>query len=129
MRGVISMTYEDLWLYVNNQYTNAMQAGMLGTDIVISKEDYFSLLEICNGWDIRCTPVILGFNSVTYIEKDGKLDPEPHCMLLEGIQCACDDYLRVILEWDEDKTREDDIFEIIWYPEDEREDKDDEEEI
>ena len=35
------MTYEDLWLYVNNQYTNAMQAGMLGTDIVISKEDYF----------------------------------------------------------------------------------------
>lgn len=35
------MTYEDLWLYVNNQYTNAMQAGMLGTDVVISKEDYF----------------------------------------------------------------------------------------
>lgn len=37
------MTYEDLWLYVNNQYTNAMQVGMLGTDVVISKEDYFSL--------------------------------------------------------------------------------------
>ena len=32
------MTYEDLWLYVNNQYTNAMQAGMLGTDVVISKK-------------------------------------------------------------------------------------------
>ena len=123
------MTYEDLWLYVNNQYTNAMQAGMLGTDVVISKEDYFSLLEICNGWDIRCTPVILGFNSVTYIEKDGKLDPKPHCTLLEGIQSACDEYLRVILEWDEDNVSEDEIFEIIWYLEDESEDENDEKEI
>ena len=117
------MIYEDLWLYVNNQYTNAMQAGMLGTDAVISKEDYFSLLEICNGWDIRCTPVILGFNSVTYIEKDGKLDPKPHCTLLEGIQSACDEYLRVILEWDENNASEDEVFEIIWYPEDESEDE------
>lgn len=123
------MTYEDLWLYVNNQYTNAMQAGMLGTDIVISKEDYFSLLEICNGWDIRCTPVILGFNSVTYIEEDGKLNPKPHCMLLEGIQAACDDYLRVILEWDENNASEDEVFEIIWYPEDESEDENDKKEI
>lgn len=40
------MTYEDLWLYVNNQYTNAMQAGMLGTDVVISKEDYFSFRDL-----------------------------------------------------------------------------------
>ena len=123
------MTYEDLWLYVNNQYTNAMQAGMLGTDVVISKEDYFSLLEICNEWDIRCTPVILGFNSVTYIEKDGKLDLKPHCTFLEGIQSACDEYLRVILEWDEDNASEDEVFEIIWYPEDESEDENDEEEI
>lgn len=123
------MTYEDLWLYVNNQYTNAMQAGMLGTDIVISKEDYFSLLEICNGWDIRCTPVILGFNSVTYIEENGKLNPEPHCTLLEGIQVACDDYLRVILEWDENNASEDEVFEIIWYPEDESEDENDKKEI
>lgn len=46
------MTYEDLQLYVNNQYTNATQTGMLGTGVVISKEDYFSLLEICNKWDI-----------------------------------------------------------------------------
>lgn len=106
-----------------------MQAGMLGTDVVISKEDYFSLLEICNEWDIRCTPVILGFNSVTYIEKDGKLDPKPHCTFLEGIQNACDKYLRVILEWDEDNASEDEVFEIIWYPEDESEDENDEEEI
>lgn len=123
------MTYEDLQLYVNNQYTNAMQVGMLGTDVVISKEDYFSLLEICNEWDIRCTPVILGFNSVTYIEKDGKLDPKSHCTFLEGIQSACDEYLRVILEWDEDNASEDEVFEIIWYPEDESEDENDEKEI
>lgn len=123
------MTYDELHLYVNNQYTNAIQAGMLGTDIVISKEDYFSLLEICNEWDIRCTPVILGFNSVTYIEEDGKLNPEPHCTLLEGFQCACDDYLRVILEWDENNIRENEIYDIVWYPEDESENEDDEEEI
>lgn len=35
------MTYDELWLYVNNQYVNAVQNGMLGTDIVIPKEDYF----------------------------------------------------------------------------------------
>ena len=48
-------------------------------------------------------------------------------MLLEGIQAACDDYLRVILEWDADSIKEDDVFEIIWYPEEE--DKDDQKEI
>ena len=45
--------------------------------------------------------------------------------MLEGIQTACDEYLRVILEWDEDNVSEDEVFEIIWYPEDESEDEDD----
>lgn len=52
-----------------------------------------------------------------------------HCTLLEGIQSACDEYLRVILEWDEDNASEDEVFEIIWYPEDESEDENDKKEI
>ena len=39
---------EVLFLYLVNQLTNALQNGMWSTDIVIQKEEYFYLLELCN---------------------------------------------------------------------------------
>ena len=62
------MTYEELYLYVNNAYVQAYQNNLYGTEIVIKKEDYFSLLEICAEFDIRCFPFTLGFNRILYEE-------------------------------------------------------------
>lgn len=122
------MTYDELWLYVNNQYVNAVQNGMLGTDIVIPKEDYFSLLEICNEQDLRCTPFILGFNAVQYDYTEDEEEPEVRYSWLEGFDTIDDEYLRVILEWDEDDS-DGEIIEFTWNPDQEEGDEDDEEEI
>ena len=105
-----------------------VQNGMLGTDIVISKEDYFSLLEICNEQDLRCTPFILGFNAVQYDYTEDEEEPEVRYSWLEGFDAIDDEYLRVILEWDEDDA-DGEIIEFTWNPDQEEGDEDDEEEI
>ena len=46
---------------------------------------------------------------------------------LEGFDAIEDEYLRVILEWDEEDSN-DEVIEFTWMP-DESEDEDDEEEI
>lgn len=121
------MTYEELWLYVNNQYVNATQLGMLGTDIVIRKEDYFSLLEICNEQDLRCHPFILGFNTVKYDYLEDEENPEVEYAWLEGFDVIDDEYLRVILEWDEEDTNSE-IIEFIWDSDEEENEEDSDEE-
>ena len=121
------MTYDELWLYVNNQYVNAAQNNLLGTDIIIPKEDYFSLLEICNDQDIRCTPFILGFNAVMYDYTEDEENPEVQYSWLEGFDAIEDEYLRVILEWDEEDS-DGEVIEFTWTP-DESEDEDDKEKI
>ena len=121
------MTYDELWLYVNNQYVNAAQNNLLGTDIIIPKEDYFSLLEICNEQDIRCTPFILGFNALMYDYTEDEENPEVQYSWLEGFDTIKDEYLRVILEWDEEDS-DGEVIEFTWMP-DESEDEDDEEKI
>lgn len=93
---------EVLFLYLVNQLTNALQNGMWSTDIVIPKEEYFYLLELCNQSNVRCYPFILGFNSVCYKYYDQEEEPEVDYCYIDGYDSDCNDYLRVILEWDED---------------------------
>lgn len=93
---------EILFLYLVNQLTNALQNGMRSTDIVIPKEEYFYLLELCNQSNVRCYPFILGFNSVCYKYYDQEEEPEVDYCYIDGYDSDYNDYLRVILEWDED---------------------------
>ena len=60
------MDFGDLYLYIENEYVNAMQNGRQSANVVIEKADYFSLMEICNEMEIRYFPFFLGFNSVTF---------------------------------------------------------------
>ena len=89
------MTYDELWLYVNNQYVNAAQNNLLGTDIVIPKEDYFSLFEICNEQDIRCAPFILGFNAVMYDYTEDEETRQVQYSWLEGFDAIEDEYDKI----------------------------------
>lgn len=95
------MTYEELYLYVNNAYVQAYQNNLYGTEIVIKKEDYFSLLEICAEFDIRCYPFALGFNRILYDYSKDKENPKIHLSFIDGFEFVEESFLRVILEWDD----------------------------
>lgn len=95
------MTYEELYLYVNNAYVQAYQNNLYGTEIVIKKEDYFSLLEICAEFDIRCFPFILGFNRILYDYSKDEESPKIHLSFIDGFEFVEESFLRVILEWDD----------------------------
>lgn len=103
------MTYEELYLYVNNAYVQAYQNDLYGTEIVIKKEDYFSLLEICAEFDIRCFPFTLGFNRILYDFSDNEKEPKIHLSFIDGFELVEESFLRVILEWDDFTIHKDEI--------------------
>lgn len=103
------MTYEELYLYVNNAYVQAYQNNLYGTEIVIKKEDYFSLLEICAEFEIRCFPFVLGFNRILYDYSENSKEPKINLSFIDGFEFVEDSFLRVILEWDDFTIYKDEI--------------------
>lgn len=119
------MTYEDLQVYVNNQYTNATWNGMLSSDVIIDKSDYFNLLEICREWKIRCYPFVFGFNCVLLNLTKEEDNHNIKIGWVDGVDNTSDNLIRVILEWDE--PPEDEAIIFTWDDsKDEDEDEDDE---
>lgn len=106
------MTYEDLQVYVNNQYINAGENDMLSAEVVIEKSDYFNLLEICHDYNIKCYPFSFGFNSVIVDFTKNEKEPDVFFKWLNGFDETSDDLIRVILEWDE--ILNDEEITIIW---------------
>lgn len=124
------MTYEDLKVYVDNQYANAIQNDMLSSEVIIEKSDYLNLLEICRDWDIRCYPLPFGLNSFLLDFTKDNDKPDLHLTLIEGFEKTSGNLLKVILEWDEIPNDEEITF--IWYDDDddknsENDDNDEEE--